>query len=403
MRSNGKKVWVEIHAQAIRHNFGVIKSLLNPKTKLFAVVKSNAYGHGLILFSNLASQLGVDGFCVDSIIEGLKLRENGIKKPILVLGPTLPPNSLEEAFRSKITLTVSNFEALDRFMRSKYKPDFHIKIDTGMHRQGFYNSELPEVIRKVKSQKSTHSTSPSAVSSGPNGSGLILSEAEGSNVKDRLTGIYTHFASAKDLNYPAFTDSQFSIFKKAIATFEKAGFRNLTKHAAATGATFINPEYHLDAVRVGIGLYGLYPSRELELQLGSKIRLKPVLSWHSVISEIKNIKAGDYIGYDLAERAQRPTRMAIVPIGYWHGFDRRFSDVGEVLIAGKRAKVLGKVSMDLIAVDITGVACTVGSRVTMIGSQGKEKITAQDSAQKIETTHYEMVTRINPLIERTLV
>lgn len=381
------KVWIEVNKKSVGHNFNVIKSILKPNTQLWVVVKSNAYGHGLTLFSDLADRLGADGFCVDSVIEGLKLRENGIKKPILVLGPTLPPNSLQEAFKRKITLTISSFEALERLARSKFKPEFHLKIDTGMHRQGFYASELRSVIQKLKSQKSQPKADP----------------PRAENLKSLLTGIYTHFASAKDFNYPAFTDAQFNIFKKAITLFEKSGFRNLLKHAAATGATFINSEYHLDAVRVGIGLYGLYPSRELEIQLGSKVRLKPVLSWHSVISGIKDIKGGDYIGYDLVERASKPTRMAIVPIGYWHGFDRGLSSVGEVLINGKRAKVLGRVSMDLITLDVTGIKCRVGSRVSLIGSQGKEKITAGDFAQKIGTSHYEVITRINPLIERILV
>jgi len=396
------KTWIEINKKAVEHNFKVIKSLLAPKTKLWAVVKSNAYGHGLILFSSIVDKLGVDpvrnlaraparprgalgwaisngvdGFGVDSVVEGLKLRENGIKKPILVLGPTLPNNSLAEACKAKITLTISSWEALERLAKSRFKPEFHLKIDTGMHRQGFYLSDLPRVIRLVKDQKS--------------------------KIKDSFTGVYTHFASAKDLNYPTFTDFQFQAFKKAIKILERAGYKNLIKHAAATGGTLINPEYHLDAVRVGIGLYGLWPSKELEAGLGRKIHLQPVLSWHSALSEIKKIEQGDYIGYDLVERVSKPTKMAVVPIGYWHGFDRGLSGTGEVIIRGKRARVLGRVSMDLIVVDVTGIDCRIGSRATIIGRQGREEITAAEMAQKIGTSHYEIITRINPLIERIVV
>ncbi len=403
------KTWIEIKRRALEHNFKAIKSFLKPQTKLWAVVKSNAYGHGLILFSQLAASLGVDpvrssppqgpggarlragatsngvnGFCVDSVVEGLKLRQNGIKKPILVLGPTLPNNSLSDAVKHKITLTISSWEALERLIKSKWQPEFHLKIDTGMHRQGFYLDDLSKVIKQIRNPKS------------PPASRL----RRAGEIRKKLTGVYTHFASAKDLNYPTFTDFQFHAFRKAIKKLEVAGFRNLVKHAAATGAALINPEYHLDAVRVGIGLYGLYPSRELETQLGNKIRLQPILSWQSVVSEVKNIKKGDYIGYDLVERVLKPTKMAIIPIGYWHGFDRGLSSIGEVLISGKRAKVLGRVSMDLIVVDVTGINCKVGSRATIIGKQGREEITAGEIAQKLSTNHYEILTRINPLIER---
>ncbi len=364
------KTFVKINAAAAKHNFKRIKSLLTPRTKLWAVVKSNAYGHGLLNFSKLTDSLGVAGFCVDSVIEGIKLREEKIKKPVLVLGPTLP-NLFKEAEKKQIAITISALEQLNSYLKSKYRPDFHLKIDTGMHRQGFFLPELKKAIRQLK----TH------------------------QLNNSLTGTYTHFASAKDLNYPTFTEQQFADFQKAVKILGRAGYKNLIKHCAATGAVMIDKKYHLDAVRIGIGLYGLWPSRELEMQLGDKIKLKPVLSWHSMISEIKNLKKGDYVGYDLTERMQKPTQAAVIPIGYWHGLDRRLSSIGEVLIKNKRAKILGRVSMDLIVADISGIKCGVRDRVTIIGGA----ITASELAQKVGTTHYEIVTRINPLIERVVV
>lgn len=370
MTRNSYKVWVNIESKAAARNFQTIKKLLKPSVKLWAVVKSNAYGHGLVLFSKLADRLGVDGFCVDSVIEGLKLREAGITKPVLVLGPTLFPNLFAEAATHDITITVSNFETLKLLLKSKQRPKFHLKIDTGMHRQGFYLEQLPAVIREVKSQKS--------------------------NVKTLLIGLYTHFASAKDINYPTFTDEQFAKFQKAVRILAKAGYKNIVRHCAATGAAIINPKYHLDVVRIGIGLYGLWPSRELEIQLGSRLKLQPVLSWHSLVSEVKDIRAGDYIGYDLTERATQKSKIAVVPIGYWHGFDRGLSGIGEVMIRGRRCRVLGRVSMDLIVVDAGGIDCRVGDRVVLLGN-------AADMALKIGTTPYEIITRINPLIERIVV
>ncbi len=367
------KTWIEINKTAARQNIEKIKALLQPKTKLWAVVKSNAYGHGLSVFSKIANENGADGFCVDSVIEGEKLRQEGIKKPILVLGPTFK-RFFPSAVKNKITITISNLESLKELVQSKSKPEFHLKIDTGMHRQGFYAPELSKVVRLLKTQK----------------------------VRNSITGVYTHLASAKDINYPTFTDLQFKEFQKAIKLLERAGFRNLIKHAAATGGTLINPKYHLDAARIGIGLYGLWPSMELAIQL-SKIKFKPVLSWRALVSEIKSLRTGDYVGYDLTERIQRPSKAAILPIGYWHGFPRALSGIGEVLIGGKKCRVLGRVSMDMIIVDVTGVKCERGSRATLIGKQASFEITVYDMARKLGASHYEIITRINPLIERVIV
>lgn len=366
------KTWIEINKKAVQHNYRTIKKLVSGKTKVFAVVKSNAYGHGLSAFSKIADRLGVDGFCVDSVIEGVRLREEGIEKPILVLGPTFP-DLLKTAAENDITITISGLDALKELKTSKFHPEFHLKIDTGMHRQGFYVSELPTVIRNLKLE-----------------------------IRNSLKGVYTHFASAKDINYPAFTDKQFGEFQQAIKILEKAGLKNLVRHAAATGGTLVNKKYHLDAVRIGIGLYGLWPSTELGIQL-EKIKLEPALSWHSLVSEIKEVAAGDFVGYDLTERAVRNSRIAVVPIGYWHGYPRSLSGAGEVLISGKRSRVLGRVSMDMIVVDVTGIKAKRGDKVTLIGRQKAEEISAYELARRAGgASYYELLTRINPLIERII-
>lgn len=365
------KTWIEISKKAVEKNIKIFRALVGKKNQIWAVVKSNAYGHGLIAFSKIADKSGVDGFCVDSVLEGIKLCENGIKKPILVLGPTLPA-LFKVALKNKITITISNKDALRDYLKSAEKPDFHLKIDSGMHRQGFYSEDIPKIIPSLK------------------------------KIKNNFKGVYTHFCAAKDINYPTYTELQFDNFRKAIKFLEKAGFKNLIKHAASSGGTLINKKYHLDAVRIGIGLYGLWPSKELNIQF-SEIKLEPVFSWHAFISEVKRVKKGDYIGYDLTERAAKDGKIAVLPIGYWHGFSRLFSSVGRVLINGKMAKVLGRVSMDLILVDVSNINCRVGDEAVIIGKQGKEEIFASDAAIQIGTTHYELVTRVNPLIERIII
>ncbi len=366
--SDSLRTWIEIDRRAAKDNYDVFRNLIGPKVKLWSVVKSNAYGHGLYAFAKLANKFGVDGFCVDSVVEGAALRRNGIGKPILVLGPTLP---LRYAYAAKhdIAITISNFEALNALVREKRPPEFHIKIDTGMHRQGFYLEDIPKVIRLLN---------------------------------PRLSGIYTHFAAAKDLRDTAYTEKQFEIFKSAAGYFERAGFTKLVRHASATGGALLGPRYHLDAVRVGIGLHGVWPSPELARQLGKKITLEPTLAWRAVVSEVKTLKKGDRVGYDLTARAPRDMSIAVIPVGYWHGFPRALSNVGEVLIRGARAKVLGRVSMDLIVVAAPR-ATKPGAIATLIGRDGRSAITADETAKNIGTTAYELLTRLNPLMERVAV
>jgi alanine racemase len=369
-----KKVWVEIDKQATAHNVKQVRNLLQPRTKLWAVVKSNAYGHGNILFSKLLDSYGVDGFCVDSLIEAIKLRENKIRKPILVLGPTLPHNSLEAAEKQNITLTLSHESALKKLYLSKAHPKFHLKIDTGMHRQGFYETDFERLVKKMPEDR-----------------------------KQDCTGIYTHFADATNIADATFTEQQFTGFSRIMIIAKTLGLHHVLFHAAATGGTFMNKKYHLDAIRIGMGLYGLWPSPELAVQRKTSITLKSVLSWKSIISEIKNVPKNAFIGYDLTEQTQRDLKIAVVPIGYWHGFDRGLSRVGEVLVMNKRARVLGTVSMDLIVIDITKIRARIGTEVTLLGGKRNTCISAEEMAKHLHTNSYEVITRINPLIERVCI
>ena len=371
------KTWIEIEEKAVRHNVAAFRSVIPRRTALFAVVKSNAYGHGLELFSGLADTAGVSGFCVDSVIEGEKLRRSGIRKPILVLGPTLPELAQEAASRN-ITLTVSNFDALRAVAACPAVPDFHLKIETGMHRQGFNVGDIPRVIKKIRASKT---------------------------LSAHLTGAYTHFSVAKDVTYPGYTVRQMAEFDRARALFRRAGFTKLVFHAAATGGAALYPKAHYDAVRIGIGLYGYWPTREVELQhplvLGKRLRLEPVLSWRALVSEVKTLALGDFVGYDLTERINVRTQAAIVPIGYWHGFPRALSKVGYVLVKGKPARVLGRVSMDLIVIGVPrGTTARPGDRVTLLGKDGKTILNAFDVAEVMGASHYELLTRLNPLMKR---
>ena len=370
------RTWIEIDKKALAHNYSSIRSLLSPKTKLMAVVKSNAYGHGLMDFSKEVSKLGVDWLGVDSIVEAIALRKSGIAKPILVLGYTLP-DMLDAAVEFDVRVTVSTFELLSAISKINFeeKLKIHIKVDTGMHRQGFEwndHSKLFEVLKSLEK-------------------------------KVIVEGLFTHFAAAKNPAFPLRTETQLKVFEGWRDLFKKEGYKPL-EHASASGGGIIYNQSHFDIVRTGIAMYGIWPAAEVKAHASRQISLEPVLSWKTMIGEMKKVRKGERVGYDFTEELKRDSVLAVCPIGYWHGFPRALSGVGEMLVAGKRAKVVGRVSMDMVVIDITEIpGVKVGDEVVIIGKSGGEQIFADDLASLSETSAYEIVTRINPLIKRVIV
>ena len=372
------RTWIEIDAEALRSNAEQFLKLIPPTTRFMAVIKSNAYGHGLVQVAKVLSPMfrgstSKHWFGVDSIVEALRLRREGIKNRILVLGYTLP-SRIAEAGANGIALTVSNFESLQAVAALPHPPPIHLKIDTGMYRQGF----LPQDVFKLLNFLKRFQIAPE--------------------------GIYTHFASAKDPDNRQYTEAQLSSFGDTLSEFERAGMRGMVRHAAASGGVLLFPESHLDMVRIGMGLYGYWPSPESK---ASKLKdkkfknLKPVLAWKTVVGEVKEIPKGAVVGYDGTEQVAKKTKIAVLPVGYWHGYDRGFSGIGEVLVRGQRAKVLGRISMDMTVADVSGIrGVKTGDGAVLVGAQDKEAIWADEAGEKLGTTQYEFLTRINPLIRR---
>ncbi|MBN2408690.1 MAG: alanine racemase [Candidatus Aminicenantes bacterium] len=367
------RTWIEVSRGALEHNLIVFRSLLPPGCRIMAICKSNAYGHGLYDLAPVLEEMGADWFGVDSIVEAVTLRKKGIRRPILVLGHTLPVR-FGEAGKYRISLTVSSLEnlrALAAFQGSR-SIRIHLKFDTGMHRQGLLPSQWEAARRLIRRQ-----------------SGRM-----------EVEGIYTHFASAKDPADREFTHSQIKEFEKACALFEVPLNRPI-RHACATAGLLNYPEAAYELARIGIGLMGHWPSAETKRAWDEKIVLEPALTWRTIISEVKSLKKGLGIGYDQTETLKRDSRVGVCPIGYWHGFPRSLSRTGEVLVRGRRAKVLGTVSMDMIVVDLTGIAGARGGDVaTVIGRDGREEITAYEVAGSAGVSHYEFLTRLNPLIQK---
>lgn len=367
------RTWIDLDRAALAHNVLTFRSLLPPDCRLMAVCKSNAYGHGLYDLAPVLQEMGVDWFSVDSIVEAATLRDKGLHKPILVLGYTLP-SRFAEAAKHGVSLTVSSFENLRALarLRGTRRLKIHLKLDTGMHRQGFLPPRWEEVLRLVRTC--------------------------GRRVE--LEGIYTHFAAAKDPGRRDYTEQQIEEFERAVVCFREAGLRPI-RHANATAGVLNYPRAHYDLARVGIGLMGYWPSSETKRAWEKQVVLKPALSWRTIISETKTLGKGMGIGYDLTETLRRRTAIGICPIGYWHGFPRSLSRVGEVLVRGRRAKVLGTVSMDMIVIDLgRGDGVRVGDVVTVIGRDGRDEITVYEVAGRAGVSHYELLTRLNPLIQK---
>ncbi len=368
--------------KALTHNYQILRGAIPAQCKLMSVAKSNAYGHSLLDFSREIEKLGADWIGVDSIIEAIALREAGIVAPIFVLGHTLP-EMLPRAVDLDISITVSTFETLQAIAQTDLnkKLKVHIKVDTGMHRQGFQEGEMAQVIDEIKK-----------LASGGDASDKIVVE-----------GLFTHFAAAKNPSFPQRTLAQIALFEKWVEAFKQAGFSPST-HACASSGTLIFPQAHFDMVRVGISMYGLYPSKETEAFSKDKIDLQPILSWRTIVGEIKSVPKGDRVGYDFTEEFQRDSRIAICPVGYWHGYPRKLSSIAHVLVGGKKARVIGRVSMDMITIDVTDAGdVAVGDVVTLIGIDGKETISAGYLADLADDSPYEIITRLNPLIKRIYV
>ena len=380
------KTWGEIDAAALRHNLGVFRELAGD-ARVMAIVKANAYGHGLLEVVKILSKPRLPSgqghtlhtkrslwFGVDNIDEALLIRGLNIKNPILILG-YIPPERLKEAIEHEISFSVYSKESLKIITQKQWnkKPRIHLKIETGTNRLGMQPEELWK-------------------------SCLAGRQADFLNIN--IEGVYTHFADTENPE-SLFWKEQVARFEEAITLLKKVDADPI-RHIASSAAALLYPEACYDMMRAGIGLYGLYPSEDVRhLVLNT---LKPVLSWKTRIVQIKQAKKGETIGYDRTFRAKRLSVIAILPVGYWDGYDRRFSNKGTVLIKGKRAPIAGNICMNIMMVDITEAKnAREGDEVVLLGKQQKEEIFAEELAEKIGTIHYEVVARINPLIARIVI
>lgn len=375
-----EKVWVEISRENLQNNIVQFRERVGREIKICSTLKANAYGHGMIELAPIVESL-VDFIAVDSINEAQALKSSGVAKPILILGYTRLEN-MQQLLNNGFHQVVADFEILKRLGELAFKNQkvakVHLKVETGTNRQGLFINDLNKFIVHIKNNQNIN-----------------------------LSGLSTHYANIEDTTDHTYAFRQLELFKNAAIIVEKSGFSDVIKHTACSAAAVLYPETYFDMIRLGIGQYGLWSSPETFVSAKQKnvqINLKPVLSWKTIVAQIKTLPAGSYISYGCTEKVEEPTKIAILPVGYYDGFDRKLSSIGNVLIRGKRCKILGRVCMNMCVVDVNHLSdIKLEDEVVLLGSQGEETISAEEVARKIGTINYEVVTRINPLIKRVII
>ncbi len=377
--------WITIDSKAFDHNISQYKSFLDDNVIFAPVIKSNAYGHGITQIAQLCQKnINVNYICVVSLSEALLLREIGIKKPILVL--SIIDRNLELAILHDIEVVMYEHELLKELVckaKEFKKPAYiHIKIDTGLSRLGLRADKILDSIKFFTD---------------------FIEPLKNQNFVI-IKGIFSHFAES-ELPESPFTDYQIEQFNKILSHIKKLDINPKIIHSTCSAATATYKKSHFNFVRAGIGIYGLWPSKENRLQtlkMCPEIKLKPVLSWKTQIIQIKEIPADSHVGYDRTYKVNRPTTIAVLPIGYWDGYDRRLSNKAHVAIDGQLAPIIGRIAMNLTVIDITNIQdIWCYKEVSLIGNIDKTK--TDDLADLCNTINYELITRINPLIPRIII
>ncbi|NLB90681.1 MAG: alanine racemase [Clostridiales bacterium] len=349
-----KENQITISLAAIEQNMATLFSCLDEKVLVMAIIKGNAYGHGSWQVAKKVLQAGATWLGVARVKEGIFLREKGITAPILVLGPAFGEEALQGVCYD-LTLTLTHQEQLhwinEGCQAYQKSANVHMKIDTGMNRIGVKNSaEAKKLQEKIKEY-------PQII----------------------LTGAFTHFAQGYEEKVRKKQLNQFNLVVK------EALPKGLLLHTAATSAALLDADTHHNMVRMGIGIYG-YPPIETNLHF------VPALSWETRVTYIKEVQAGEEIGYGGTYQAKKPMNVATLSVGYGDGYLRRLSNVGEVLVHGTRAKIVGRICMDQMMIDISHIPdVEIGDQVILIGKQGEEEITAQNLADLADTISYEVL------------
>lgn len=371
-----RPTWVEIDLNAVSNNLRNIKNKVGQKTKIIAIVKANAYGHGIEKVSKRLASDGVDMFGVATVEDAIKLRKSGINYPILMLGCILP-NQIETVVRYFITPTIVNYNiaknvsdhALKILTGSdnlRNKINVHVKIDTGMGGFGIRSEDAEDTVKRIK-------------------------ELENINI----AGIFTHFTSPDGSDKSAVRE-QLDLFNNVITRLETINIFIPIKHTDNSSMVIQNP-LSFNAIRPGIAIYGLYSSKNVP----RAIDLQQVMSFKTSIANIKKLNPGDHISYDRTYKVSRESLIATLPVGYSDGYRRELSNKGEVLVRKKRAPVVGLVRMDFTYIDVTDIPdVAISDKVILFGKQEDETITIESIAKDTGAIPYEITCGISNDVPR---
>ena len=359
-----------VDLRVLKDNYKTVKK--HSQTKVLALVKADAYGHGIIECSKALESIGADYLGVASLEEAQEIRQNNIKTPVLCIG-AVPLGDEELAAQVDAEITVTSLKEIVRLEKAcaelNITKEIHIKIDSGMHRLGVRpGKELEELLNVILNSKNL-----------------------------QLKGVFTHFASSDSADR-SYTDMQAKCFNEAVTQIKNKGLDFIT-HCSNSGGILAYPDFSFDMVRAGIILYGYYPSKEVE----KSFKVNPVLSFETEIIAIKEVFKGEKISYGGTFTAKKDMLVAVLPVGYGDGYKRLGSNRGFVLIDGKKTDILGTICMDMTMVDITDIKASVGDKVILIGKQGAEEITCDDVAKWCKTISYEIPLSITNRVKKCYV
>ena len=378
MTNFSKRTWAEINLNSIEYNFRNIKNKLSENTKILCVLKADAYGHGAEFLVKEYEKLGADWYGVSNIDEAVQLRNAGAKKPILIFGYT-NPEMVETLYKYDISQAVFSLQYAQKLSeiceKTGSKIKIHIKVDTGMSRIGFFCQSEESINNSAKEIKQLK------------------------NLKNlEIEGIFTHFSVSDDMtNNTEYTLKQYSNFCSIIKKIENEGINIPIKHCCNSGGIISCPGMHMDMVRAGVILYGLYPSEEVK----DKIDLKPAMQLKTVVSQVKEIPENTSVSYGRTFVSNKKMKIASVSIGYADGYSLKFSNTAELLIHGKRAKIVGRVCMDQLMIDITNIEnVKEGDEVTIFGTDNPQNISVDELAKIAGTINYEIVCLIGKRVPR---
>ena len=367
-----RPVWAEIDLDGVAQNMREFRRILPPQTEMMAVVKADAYGHGAARVAQAALQSGAAWLAVALVEEGICLRRRGISAPILLLGVSAPGTE-RAVFAHDLRPAICSVESARRFSEcgamTGQPVRFHLKLDTGMGRIGVRLDELPAFLDAVRRMPALE-----------------------------MEGVFTHFAKADETDKTS-ARLQMRRFDDGWRMIQQAGFAPRLRGLANSAGAMELPASHADMARIGISLYGLYPSAEVN---PATARLTPVMRWKTRIAHLKTLPAGEAVSYGGMFVTQRPTVVATLPVGYADGFRRRLWKLGwTVLIRGQRAPIIGRVCMDMCMADATDIpGAAVGDEVVLIGTQGNETISADEMAAALDTINYEITCLVGKRVPR---